>query len=328
MVGSSSEHISSPDSGTVIRVPFPYADLFAPEDPVEPADSLPKTTVKIDYTAITVPPPKKTISIRRSSQETRLIRLEKSLNAPIPKPHLSEDGFTASKRIPLPAETAASDDELAETMQKLLKNVGTISLAAQESQRQYASIATSLEKQSTAIPKIEALQKHLDQSHKVETANQRLFDMMHTELKGYKDNFLFDALQKPVIRDLLAVFDDLCGQARRVARFLKENSSDTATKVNWQAELQASHDNLNNTVFFIVEVLNRLDVTMIDGENNVLDLKQHKVVGFDPTENSEEKNQIAKVIRPGFMWKERVLRPTEVLIKKYTPATLDDSGSE
>ncbi len=43
----------------------------------------------------------------------------------------------------------------------------------------------------------------------VESANSKLFDALHAELKGYKDNFLFDALQKPFIRDLVSLFDDL-----------------------------------------------------------------------------------------------------------------------
>ncbi len=42
-----------------------------------------------------------------------------------------------------------------------------------------------------------------------ETVNQKLFDSLHEELISYRDNFVRDSLQKPFIRDLLVLFDDL-----------------------------------------------------------------------------------------------------------------------
>src|ERR1043165_9260663 len=42
-----------------------------------------------------------------------------------------------------------------------------------------------------------------------ETVNQRLFDSLHEEMIKYRDNFLHESLQKPFIRDLVILFDDL-----------------------------------------------------------------------------------------------------------------------
>lgn len=307
----------------VINVPFPYLSPEKIEDSLELSK---EPDVKIDYSSADLPSPKKAVPARRSNQQTRLVRLEERLQQ-------DSDASKSAENLPGTSKNAAPDDfsakneEISEAMQKLLQSVDDFSRTAQENQRQYGVIAQALEKQSTALPKLEALQKHLDQSHKVETANQRLFDAMHGELKGYKDNFLFDALQKPVIRDLLALFDDLCGQARRMEQFLAGSNTPVDSPVNWKAELQASHDNINNTVFFIIEVLNRLDVTMIEGNDGVVDLKLHKVVGVEPTEVIEEKNHIARVVRPGFVWKERILRPTEVIVKKYSHALVDEMDS-
>src|SRR5438477_5766801 len=44
-----------------------------------------------------------------------------------------------------------------------------------------------------------------------ETVNQRLFDSLHNEMIKYRDNFLHESLQKPFIRDLVILFDDLSG---------------------------------------------------------------------------------------------------------------------
>ena len=315
MVSDPTEPLAPTSSDeTVIKVAFPYPKA-------EKAQSLPVVTppiVKIDYNEIELPTPKKTIPIKRQAPQTRLVRINLDEPAVVPP----ESTRTPMKK-PAHEDVPIKDGNIADAVQKLLKNVGTISEAAQESQRQYASIAQSLEKQSSALPKLDSLQRHLDQSHKVETANQRLFDVMHSELKGYKDNFLFDALQKPVIRDLVAVFDDLCGQARHVARFLNENPEDPSTR-KWKTELQGSHNNLNNTVFYIIEVLNRLDVTMLESDETMLDLKVHKVVGVEPALTPMEKNQIVRVVRPGFLWKDRILRPTEVIIKKYNATASDE----
>ena len=196
-------HTAANSDDVVIKVAFPYSKTDKPQ--TSPAVHSP--IVEINYDAVNLPTPKKTIPIRRQSHQTRLVRI--NLNESVEAPAPAQESIRTPMKNPPAEEPSVKDGNMADAMQKLLKNVGTISEAAQESQRQYASIAQSLEKQSTALPKLDALQKHLDQSHKVETANQRLFDVMHGELKGYKDNFLFDALQKPVIRDLLAIFDDL-----------------------------------------------------------------------------------------------------------------------
>jgi hypothetical protein len=56
---------------------------------------------------------------------------------------------------------------------------------------------------------LDTIAQQMQRLGSVESANQKLFDALHTELKGYKDNFLFEALQKPFIRELLPLFDDL-----------------------------------------------------------------------------------------------------------------------
>ena len=51
-----------------------------------------------------------------------------------------------------------------------------------------------------------------------ETVNQKLFDSLHEELLSYRDNFVRDSLQKPFIRDLLVLFDDLSRILAQAAR--------------------------------------------------------------------------------------------------------------
>ena len=46
--------------------------------------------------------------------------------------------------------------------------------------------------------------------------NQQLFDALHQELKGYRDGFLLEVLQKPLVRDLVCLFDDLSEIRRQI----------------------------------------------------------------------------------------------------------------
>lgn len=307
---------SAPDTNLpdneVISVTFPYprSEILEQSAP-EPTQDITFKTVKIDYSVIDLPSPRKTTPIRRGGQRTRLVRLESTL-LDDPAPVLVVEPPPVPEPVAIPE---APPDEVTQTLRKLVKSVATLGASLQERQNQTTAIASAVEKQNSILPKLDAVQKHLDQSHKVETANQRLFDAMYEELKGYKDQFLFEALQKPVIRDLLSLYDDLSGQSQHLEKFLAEHPTEDATPA--LEELKSTHNNLSNTVFFLIEVLNRLEVTTLESNEEILDHKHHKVVGVQATSNPEEQNHIAKVTRPGFIWKDRILRPTDVIIKKH-----------
>ena len=53
------------------------------------------------------------------------------------------------------------------------------------------------------------IEEHLAAIRTSESVNQRLFDSLHEELLRYRDNFLHESLQKPFVRDLIVLFDDL-----------------------------------------------------------------------------------------------------------------------
>ncbi len=141
-----------------------------------------------------------------------------------------------------------------------------------------------------------------------ETVNQKLFDSLHQELISYRDNFVRDALQKPFIRDLLVLFDDLSAIAGQVGAAAAGEASGTVNA--------RSHDNLNNILHFLLEILHRLEVNEIE-ELDRVDRNLHRVISFEPTESEEEDGRIVKRLKRGFIWHERVLRAEEVIAKRY-----------
>ncbi len=66
-----------------------------------------------------------------------------------------------------------------------------------------------LESSGDLAEQFRKMDEHMVALRNTESVNQRLFDSLHQELKKYRDNFLHESLQKPFIRDLLILFDDL-----------------------------------------------------------------------------------------------------------------------
>jgi molecular chaperone GrpE (heat shock protein) len=152
------------------------------------------------------------------------------------------------------------------------------------------------------------IEQQLAEIRDTERVNQKLFDMLHQELISYRDNFVRESLQKPFIRDLLVLFDDLSGIAAQLEQ--------TAAGESRRTKNVQTRDNLNNSVHFLLEILHRLEVNEIPPQETV-DRSLHRVVGFEPAASPEEDGQIVKRAKRGFTWHNRVLRPEEVIAKRF-----------
>lgn len=141
-----------------------------------------------------------------------------------------------------------------------------------------------------------------------ETVNQKLFDSLHQELISYRDNFVRDALQKPFIRDLLVLFDDLSGIVGQFDAVAENGTNKT--------EQSRSQENLDNVLHFLIEILHRLEVTEIE-EKTTVDRSLHRVISYEPAESAEEDGLIVKRLKRGFNWQGRVLRAEEVIAKRF-----------
>lgn len=153
----------------------------------------------------------------------------------------------------------------------------------------------------------EQIEEQIAQIRNSETVNQKLFDSLHQELISYRDNFVRESLQKPFIRDLLVLFDDLsriAGQSETMA------ASEEAPGA--QSQLR---DNLANTLHFLVEILHRLEVTEVETKETI-DRSLHRVIGVEPAESPEEDGRIVRRVKRGFLWREKVLRPEEVIVRR------------
>jgi molecular chaperone GrpE (heat shock protein) len=158
--------------------------------------------------------------------------------------------------------------------------------------------------ESIHFQKIEA---QLAAIRETESVNQKLFDSLHQELISYRDNFVRESLQKPVIRDLLVLFDDLNSIA---TQFEQAAASEECRALDVRGR-----DNIRNMLYFLLEVLLRLEVHEIE-ERERVDLTLHRVIAFEATDQPEEEGLIVKRIRRGFIWRGSILRPEEVIARR------------
>ena len=152
------------------------------------------------------------------------------------------------------------------------------------------------------------LEEQLAAIRDTEKVNQKLFDSLHQELISYRDNFVRDSLQKPFIRDLLVLFDDLSAITWQFEQAASEDE-------NRPDKLQA-RDNLNNMLHFLLEILHRLEVTEVE-QLAMVDFQVHRVIGYVAAETAEEDGRIVKRVKQGFKWHGRILRPEEVIAQRY-----------
>jgi molecular chaperone GrpE (heat shock protein) len=156
---------------------------------------------------------------------------------------------------------------------------------------------------------IRKMDEHMIALRNTESVNQRLFDSLHQELIKYRDNFLHESLQKPFIRDLLILFDDLSGLSSQLQSALEGSEAKRGKVAQW-------HDNLENAIHSLTEILHRMEVSEIEPKEMV-DRAYHRVVSYEPSDFAEDEGRIVMRVKRGFLWRDQVLRPEEVVAKRF-----------
>ena len=169
------------------------------------------------------------------------------------------------------------------------------------------------------IRRLESIETEIRRLGSVETANQKLFDALHAELKTYKDNFLFDSLQRPYIRDLVSLFDDLSEVHPQTQRRLEALAGKSDDRENGEREFLGSlAGNVENQIAHMVEVFLRMDVVIGRTPAGApLDKKNHRTVAVEPASGPEDDALVVRSVKPGFFWRERTIRPEDVVVRRW-----------
>lgn len=212
--------------------------------------------------------------------------------------------------------------DLLQTVGQLIRPLAQEIENVKKGNSELAQMLTALGKlisaQSAASPALDNITQQITRLGSVETANSKLFDALHGELKGYKDNFLFDALQKPFVRDLVSLFDDFTavheGLETRL-NTLRASHPDGSDEVTF---LKTQVGNMENQIHHMVEVFLRMEVELTKTAVGApVDKRMHRILSFEPAASAGEDNQVARSIKPGFSWRERIIRPEEIVARRW-----------
>ena len=147
-----------------------------------------------------------------------------------------------------------------------------------------------------------------------------MFSALHEELKSYKDGFLLQSVYRPIIRDLVSIYDDLTEIHRQINEANGEGNAaaeQSPVTVTMLERMRTMEMNLGHNVEFILEVLARLDVTRLPIGSGKLDKCNQRAVAVETTDNPDDDTLVVRMVKRGFLWHERVLRPEEVVVKRF-----------
>lgn len=153
---------------------------------------------------------------------------------------------------------------------------------------------------------IELLQQAFVELTEREANQEKVFNVLHNELREYKNDFIYEHL-KPVIRPLLFLFDSMEQFETELQPHLQAepNSEPFSAKVADE-----------NTRFFLdqlIEALRVCEVTLMDRPQGQFDPKLHKAVDV-VTVPPELDNTIQRVVRAGWYLRGHLFRPAEVIV--------------
>lgn len=214
----------------------------------------------------------------------------------------------AEKTMP---EDGWNDDQSAEQFAQILEEFRALNGRMANFEQAVIGRLEKLEsaEKSDFAEQLRRMDEHMGALRKTETVNHRLFDSLHDELIKYRDNFLHESLQKPFIRDLVTLFDDLSGMLSQLQNVLDSTEGKRGALGQWR-------DNLENAIHSLTEILHRMEVSEIEAKETV-DRALHRVISFEPADYAEEDGRIVMRVKRGFLWRDQVLRPEEVVAKRF-----------
>jgi len=218
--------------------------------------------------------------------------------------------LSAEAEKALPEETW-QDGNSSEQFAQILRELSVLSGRLQNLEETVSSRLRKAEgaEQADLAERFRKMDEHMIALRNTESVNQRLFDSLHQELIKYRDNFLHESLQKPFIRDLLVLFDDLSAVSSQLQTAAEGNETKRGKVVQWR-------DNLENAIHSLTEILHRMEVSEIEPKDMV-DRTFHRVVSYEPAEFAEDEGRIVMRVKRGFLWRDQILRPEEVVAKRF-----------
>lgn len=151
------------------------------------------------------------------------------------------------------------------------------------------------------LQKLNLLQSDFEAKIKYDSSRERMVDRLHSELQSYKDDMIF-SIKKPIFIDLIKLYDTL-------AKSVQSHQSQPQIAQEFQ-EFQED----------VVDILYRHSVEPFKSENDKFNPKQQQALKRVITDDQTQHLQIARRIRPGFIYENKIIRAELVTVYVYSPS--------
>ena len=173
------------------------------------------------------------------------------------------------------------------------------SLTNPEAEHQFLKKLNNLEAQ------LESLNHIFEQRLTYDKEKEKAFDLLYSELQSLKENSAFDSV-KPLYFDLILLLDRV------------ENIKESITDEKFSTQSNTMKDILQTVIEEVLEILFRQEVEVMKTAPGMLfDPSQQKAIQIQETSVESENNKVFSIIRHGFRYGNRILRPEEVIVSKY-----------
>ncbi len=152
--------------------------------------------------------------------------------------------------------------------------------------------------------KLEALNDKFEQRLTYDKDKEKAFELLYSELQTLKDNSALDTV-KPIYLDLILLLDRV------------ENIKESLTHENYSSHLDAMKDILESVKEEVLEILLRQEVEVIQtAPETQFDPQMQKAIKTKETFQDSEHNKVDSIVRHGFRYGNRIIRPEEVVVLK------------
>lgn len=152
------------------------------------------------------------------------------------------------------------------------------------------------------------LRRDFDTKIKYDESKERLIERLHRELQFYREGLDFRLL-RPIFADLIMLYDDM-------GKVIDRLSVDTVS-ISEQIiqSLRAFQENIE-------EILQRNGVQVFNIEGELFSPARQRSLSVIPTNDPAQDKHIARRVRQGFAYEDKLLRHELVEVYKYIPASV------
>ena len=228
--------------------------------------------------------------------------LPKKEAAPVqedPEETLPETANTPQTPSREPAEAAQmASDQQAKAMEPqpplVAEDRDTHTLAAAD----FSALLTPMQTQ------LEHLHDLFQEKIREDDGQRQLFERLMNELDEYRQDFIYSHITSRIFRELIQLYDTL-------EQTLQPDAVEVATRAALLSRLSSFRQQ-------VLRTLQRQEVELLESvPGEPFDEGTQEAIDVRPVARPEEDGTVVEIVRRGFRYKERLLRPEWVIVGRY-----------